>query len=455
MAQLRLGLVLLLVSILPICAQTPPAKSKPKNPPAKDLAEQKLEILFGIYEEAYGVAQQLNTEDRAGVLTEICQGASFAVGPQPTGRAWVRGVPQKPEVAKGAEKYADRMKQWAEELFRTADELDGPRRFGAQSAAIRAMARYDGERALEMLDGINPPDYGQYDSRGTMAIFVFSKILESRGPEIVPLLRSRAIAIGDADPNAYPYTAMNAVMDELGGHRDLIQQLFADSLRYYRQSSEPINPTFGMLGLLRSEKITSNLEPSQVHEAAQEIAERMRLVVEQAKQGYESGKGFSPGTAMVVRTVRDGLKQIDPTLAASIPEPPPVSGGKKSTPTIKPPKPIPSQADPEVEKLAQEFRKTSTSLMIMSENEVHSGRELQQVIDKGVDQGATVVSRTMGSEDKGSTLGQQRMSGLLDFVQVGTRVNAAMTLAAVRRVTDPLLKARLLLNMANMLDSVR
>jgi hypothetical protein len=80
---------------------------------------------------------------------------------------------------------------------------------------------------------------------------------------------------------------------------------------------------------------------------------------------------------------------------------------------------------------------------------------LQQVIDKGVDQGATVVSRTMETEDKGSTLAQQRMSGLLDFVQVGTRVNAAMTLAAVRRVTDPLLKARLLLNMANMLDSVR
>jgi hypothetical protein len=44
---------------------------------------------------------------------------------------------------------------------------------------------------------------------------------------------------------------------------------------------------------------------------------------------------------------------------------------------------------------------------------------------------------------------------LIDTVQVGTRVNPAATLAAIRRVQDSELKARLLVLVAGSVDYIR
>lgn len=428
---------------------TAPRKSQSaanKKTPKDDLKARRIDVIFGLFEEAYGVAQELPSAQRLEILKSICQSAPFVVDQVPAAFAALRpnGAPLKPPTQLDA-KYQERLGQWSEELYRSADELTGNAKVSTQVAAVRAMVKVDDKRALEMLDGIDPPDYGQQDQRSILAMFVFSDVLNRRGPNIVPELRRRALQLGDND--AFPYSAINAVMNQLQGHPAMVRQLFSDSLTYYRRSTDPYNPTFGILAMLRSRKVTVQLEPWQVHDAAEAIATRLRSVVEEEKRAAEDGKPRRPGVSIIVSSARESLKSTDPDLAATIPDPPPNS----SRPTLTTSQPTEFPASPPDDgqkKLRAEFEKTSTALMSLSEDEVTSGRELQQTIDRGVDQGAE-VARSMTDQGQGSDWERQTESHLRDFIQVGSRLNPAMTLAAVRRIQDAELKARLLLTIAN------
>jgi hypothetical protein len=95
--------------------------------------------------------------------------------------------------------------------------------------------------------------------------------------------------------------------------------------------------------------------------------------------------------------------------------------------------------------------------MTMNEDEIHEGQEMRDTIDRAISQGAEYVVRTVRAyEPKDHTYAMESTIGpLIDTVQVGTRVNPAATLAAIRGIQDSEIKTRLLTIVAGSVEYMR
>src|SRR4029079_12426913 len=113
----------------------------------------------------------------------------------------------------------------------------------------------------------------------------------------------------------------------------------------------------------------------------------------------------------------------------------------------QPKAPVPDEV---LKTLHDAFEKNRTQVMIMNEDEVHDGPEMRETIDRAISLGADYVMRTVRAyEPQDHRYAMQiTISPLMDTIQVGTRVNPAATLTAIRRVQDSELRARLLIGVA-------
>jgi hypothetical protein len=433
-------------SASPAPSEKLPTKVISKKPLAT-AEDQRREIIFNLLEEAHAAAEELPTERQIAILKVICgTGFDSLHGWQPGGMAGNSKVRHGQFATVSNPELSNRLKQWSEELYSAADGLESGSyaRLDAQAVAVRAMVPADDKRALEMLDGLDASDVkGAQEQRNYLAVWVFSEMMQRGGDSVVQDLRARAQTLGES--GQYPYVAMAAVTSRVR-NKELIRSIFNDALSSYQRSTDKLNSMFGMLSLLGDEQMRHNLEPWQVHEASVQIADRLKAEIEREQRAFEEGKPTRPGMTLIADRLCARLKEINPDLAATIPKMPPhtVIPARQ---TIGDDVPV-TVLSPALKKLKSDFEKTSTRLMEMSEDEVHGGAELRQVIDRGVELGTELLhASTQDAEDHMSAL-NKAMPPVTDFVQVGARTNPAMTLAAVRKVQDSELRARMLLTIA-------
>lgn len=420
--------------------------AKPKQ--ALSLRDQR-EIVFNILEEVHEAAEELPTAQKLPILRELCGNASYQANVMERAD-WLRPKGLEGESAAATDlepQSAKRLMNWAEELYAAADELPqgSYAKLSTQSTAIRAMVPVDANRALQMMDALEASDVkGAEREQNHLAVFVFSELLRLQGEKIVPELRLRTQSMGSK--GQYPYSAMAVVSMGLS-NREQVRAIFNDALTSFENSDDNLNSMTGMLTLARNEKIRASLEPWQVHEAAVAIANRLKAEIDTERRAYQQGQAMRPGLSIIARGVQEGLKDVDPEQAASIPELPPYTpvGAKQTVGDGAPP---PAPESPEVKKLRSDFGKTSIRLMIMSESEIHSGAELRQVIEKGLDHGVELLrASVVDAKDHVAAL-ETAMPPLTDFVQVASRTNPSMALAAVRKVQDSEIRARMLITIA-------
>lgn len=429
-----------------------PTKTTPKKP-TLTAEDQRREIIFSLLEEAHAAAKELPTEQRVPILKEICglgfaYTARFPNGLTPTrGTISVRLWPLDRERRKW-------LRSLAEELYRAADELPqgSNAKLDAQVAAARAMVPVDDKRALEILDKLEAADPQRAEQqRNYLATDVFAGMLQRHGESVIPDLRARAQTMGEN--GQYPYGAMAAVLSQVQ-NRELVQAIFEDALASYQHASDRLVSMFEMLSMVRDEHIRQKLEPSQVREAAQEIANQLKREIDREQRAFDEGKPGRPGLLVLVEGIRGGLKEVDPDVAASIPSVP-AANAAPARQLVGDGAPAPPVTNPDMKKLRPAFEKTSTRLIEMSESEIHGGTELRQVIEKGVDQGTELLHASIQDANDHTAALDYAIGPVADFVQLGARLNAAMTLECVRKIQDSEIRARMLLAITGALPDPR
>lgn len=211
------------------------------------------------------------------------------------------------------------------------------------------------------------------------------------------------------------------------------------------------------MGMLASKHTRDQLEAWQVQDAATELAAQAKRYVQSQRDLLSQGATTAPGAPMLITAIRTSLKLYAPEIAATIPDPPafvpPASPAQLIAPRL-PKAPVPDES---LKHLYDSFEKNRTRVMAMNEDETHEGQQMQDALESAIGQGAEYVLRTVRGYDPqdhsyalNSTIGP-----LLDTVQVGTRVNPAATLAAIRRIQDSELKTRLLTIVAGSVEYLR
>jgi hypothetical protein len=431
-------------------AQPAPKKSVPSAAKPADEEAQRRQIIFNILEEAHAAATELPTEERIAILKNICGTAFHSARPFriSTIRNAGKGMVTATEMDVDDPRMKKALKNWSEELYSAADELTqgSYAKLDAQAAAVRAMVPVDDKRAMQMLDGLDASDeQGAREQRNFLAMYVFSEVVRKQGATAVPDLRARAQALGET--GQYPYMAMATVAGDVED-KEAVRAIFGDALSNFQRSDDKLNSMFGMLSLLRRDDVRSKLQAWQVHEGSVAVANRLKAEIDQERRAYDEGRSMRPGLSLIANSVKAGLKDIDPELAATIPEFPPYkpSPAKQTVGDSSQQGARTDSAD--LTKARTDFDKTSTRLMEMSEDEVHGGPELRQTIERGIDQAVEVLRRSTQDAKNHVAAMEAAMGPVTDFLQVGARTNPAMALAAVRKVQDSEIRARMLLVLA-------
>ena len=342
------------------------------------------------------------------------------------------------------------LKAWIEDLYAIGDEFPRGARehMDAQFAATRAMVPVDSKRALEMLDAADVftnPD-NQWNMRDVVSITLFQSLYRKEGLKAIPLLRRKALQFGEQED--YPFHGVASLLREIKGHPEIVQQFFNDAITAYRRTSQPIRKTMGMVSLLSSREIRSQLAPWQVQDAAEELADQMRQAV-----SHPDPTGRLPMRAYVV-AVKSALNQIAPELSKSIPDlPSSYLAPDRST------SPNQAQSAPEdasTRELRKNFEDSRTAIMELNENDVHDGQQVTQPIDRSIRLGSSLVERLKGGDEKqNESAVQDARRALRQAVQVGVHVNAPVTLASVRQIQDSATQAEMLIAVAQTLRQLR
>ncbi len=449
-----LGLILCTsVSALAQVSSSSSRKSTPKAKAARPTSEQlERDLSFDVLEEAYSTSRDLSSESRIPLLAEICQQALMinlrSREPFVTRKSGAGTVKTAPS-AELKKKQKDKLKDWAEELYALGNEFpdDSVERNTAVVSATRSLIETDLDRALEIFASSETQDGEVLASRAGIDVQLFQALYRSKGTAALPELRTKAVELGDH--GRYPFEAVNAILRQVEGHPELVRKFFSDALAYYRQSDMPIQRSFAFMGLIGAKEIRDQLEPWQIRDAAQELADKATAYVRTQEQLRSSGLRTDPGCPVVVNTVRNSVKLFAPEIADAIPDPPSFvpSAHREPQSTTRPKAPVPDDA---LKLLHDAFEKNRTRIMVMNEDDIHDGPEMRETIDRAISLGSDYVLRTVRSyEPQDRRYGMQAtIDPLIDTVQVGTRVNPAATLAAIRRIQDSDLRTRLLITVA-------
>lgn len=411
-------------------------------------------------EEAYSTSRDLPPELRIPLLADICQhalminfrgrGSFFVRRRSRSGTVkTVRVADTNPAIAELKKKQKEKLNDWAEELYSLGNEFpEGSReRNVAVLSATRSLIETDLDRALEIFTSTENQDGIGLESRVAVDVQLFEALYRAKGAAVLPDLRAKAIELGDH--GRYPFEAVNTILHQANAHPETVRQFFSDALGYFRRNDLPLQRSFAFMGLVGAKEIREQLEPWQVREAAQELADKATAYVQAQRQLKSTGSTTDPGGPMLVNTIRNSVKSFAPEIGATIPEPPEFVASSRPQPTssAQPKAPVPDES---LKNLHEAFEKTRTKVMVMNEDEVHDGPEMRETIDRAISLGSDYVLRTVrGYEPQDHRYAMQvTINPLLDTVQVGTRVNPAATLTAIRRIQDSELKARLLISVA-------
>ena len=462
------GFVLVLPAI--VAAQrtpTTPKKSEAKSktaPTAQKPEEIERDVSFNLLEEAHTTSRDLASDVRIPLLTQICQSAGmnarsrgiFVVrAPYASAASPVRAKDARAALTK---KQKARVKDWAEELYALGNEFPaGSRERGiAMLAATRAMAEIDADRALEMFSNSKAEGDSLFDIGSGIEYQIFDALYRAKGPTALPELRRKAIELGDR--GSYPYEAVSNLSQQVKGHPEVVRQFFSDAVTYYRRGNVSIERSFGLMGMLGSKQIRDQLEAWQVQDAAAELAAHAKRYVQSQRDLQSQGAAATaPGAPMLVNSIRASLRRYAPEIAVTIPDPPAFVPSSTPTPMVAPKLPKAPVPDESLQEVHDSFEKNRTLVMTMNEDEIHEGQEMRDTIDRAISQGAEYVVRTVRAyEPKDHTYAMESTIGpLIDTVQVGTRVNPAATLAAIRGIQDSEIKTRLLTIVAGSVEYMR
>jgi hypothetical protein len=422
------------------------------------------DISFNLLEEAYGTSRDLSSDIRIPLLSQICQDAGrmnrssrgvFAVRGQLTlSGSTVKARETRAELTR---KQNARAKDWTEELYSLGSEFPAGshERAIALMSATRAMAAIDADRALEMFSNSKTEGDSIFDARSGIEYQIFDALYRAKGTAALPDLRRKAIEFGDQ--GSYPYEAVANLLQQVNGHPDVVRQFFSDAVSYYRRGNIPVQKSFGFMGMLGSKQVRDQLEAWQVQDAAQELAAQAKRYVQSQRELQSQGAATAPGASMLVNAIRGSLKQYAPEIGATIPDPPPFVLSAPPSPGMKSTLPKAPVPDESLKTLRDSFEKNRTAVMVMNEDEIHEGQEMRDTLDRAVSQGAEYVLRTVRAYDlKDHRYALESTIGpLIDTVQVGTRVNPAATLEAVRGIQDSEIKTRLLTVVASSVGYMR
>lgn len=442
-----------------------PKKPVTKPKPARQTSEQlERDLSFNLLEEAYSSSRDLPSELRIPLLADICQhamminsrsrGAFFLRQQSGSGKVTPVRVPDSAPALK--KKQKNKLKDWAEELFSLGNEFpEGSReRELAVISATRSLIETDLDRAMEIFASSESEDDG-FENRAGIDVQLFQALYRAKGAAALPELRAKAIELGDH--GRYPFEAVNTILHQVKGQPELVRQFFSDALGYFHRSDIPIQRSFAFMGLVAAKEIRDQLESWQVRDAAQELADKATAYVRAQRQLKSMGSATDPGGPMVVKAIKNSVKSFAPEIGVAIPDAPEfVSSMQRAQPTgpSQPKAPLPDES---LKTLHDAFEKSRTQVMVMNEDDVHDGPELRDTLDRAITLGADYVLRTVRAYDPQDHhyAMQVTINPLMDTIQVGTHVNPAATLAAIRRVQDSELRARLLIGVAGSIQYMR
>lgn len=480
--KIVLAPVLITVLAVGLVAQSPsqsppvprPALSKTtKKKSQKTSADLGRDTTFALLQEAYGASSDLSSQKRIPLLGDVCQIASsmnsmarqmvFAYdrgsGNRTSANRTTRIRPS--HNAELTKKQRQQVKDWSEELFRLGQEFPSGSsdRSTAETMATRCMVPIDTDRAMEMLEAMDPTPGNQlWNPRLSVVSALFNELYARDGLRAVPDLRREALALGDN--GSYPFQAVLNLLNQLSGHPEIVRQFFADAVTYYARNAPDRPQTYGMLGLVSSKEIRHQLDDWQVQNAVQEIVSRMQELARDTQNLVAGGEEPDRPALIMMRQVKASLKRFAPDYAALIPDPARLSpnGAAYFLPANSPGRKLPQPPAPDdaLKSLRAAFEANRTSLMKMGENEIHDGPEMQQTIERTVDLGARMVQRTVQTyapEDHAFAM-QTSSRELSGVIRLGSHINPAATLAAIRQVQDSELQTRLLLVAARTIETL-
>lgn len=214
-----------------------------------------------------------------------------------------------------------------------------------------------------------------------------------------------------------------------------------------------------MVSLLSSDQIRKQVEDWQTQDAATQLVSQVK---EYIRAQSESQVDEPVGVRGLLMLVKNSLKRFAPDAVASLPDP--ANVGFKGSPyfmsvnaNARRKTPKPAVPDESMQQLKTAFEASRTAMMKLSEDDVHEGPQMQQIIGRTVELGAELAERTIQSyapEDHAYAVlvSSPELSGV---ARLGAHINPAATLGAIRRVRDDELKTRLLLSVARTIEYLR
>lgn len=299
MCAVRFGFTIaaVLLAGISVAAQQPSATKKP-SPQAKTSAKAAApepSLRETILERAHLAMASLPPEERSTAL------------------AGLTGV--------AADYKSPHLREWAEELFQSANSLSGEAKRRTQAAAVNAMTQLDPARAAAMLSQMEPDEIGDADNHPTpayraMAAQRLIEVVSFRFKEAsVPVIRQIANSLGQS--GGYPYAAIGDVLGRMGkANPETSESLYRDALAAYRQDSSPD----------ADQDFARFLMPLTTVVARPSLKEGYDLLVRNILEHGDSGAPvqFSSGATMTrgeyqLRQLLPVLRSVDPELAAELP----------------------------------------------------------------------------------------------------------------------------------------
>jgi len=250
-----------------VSRKTRPAKAKAG--PAVSRAQ--MELAHEMVRDAYGLGQRLELSQRVALMARLL-------------------YTMRPEV------MAEEKKQWAEELFRLAQQLPDGGGYAATDAAPAAarggyaardtdtrdqaiataaarVAVYDSDRALELLDTL-PSEGGRREDARTMASrLVFAIYMEHHGAAGAQTLLAHGRKWGEH--GGFPYGASAAALARLRGDEAAAEDFFRQVLAVFARGQEGVFGVREFAGLLDRATALAAISDESAEEAGRAVVAQL------------------------------------------------------------------------------------------------------------------------------------------------------------------------------------
>jgi hypothetical protein len=246
------ALVVLLVLVALPAAAVKPKHAKKKQSGGAAVSRAQRELAEQMMRDAYKLARPLEARQRVALMTRLL-------------------YTMRPEV------MAVQKEEWAEELFRLAQQLPAEpaeERDAAIATAAARLAIYDAGHALELLDTL-PDDGGERaGARGMAVRLVFNGYMQHHGSAGAEVLLAHGRRW--SEHGGFPYAASATALARLRPNEDAAEDFFRQVMAIFQRGEEGIFGISDFSVLLEQAVSMEAISEESAEEAGQSIVQQLR-----------------------------------------------------------------------------------------------------------------------------------------------------------------------------------